>query len=140
MKELNSTVLLIAALAVLLSIGRSTPLTHEGPTPATAQPGRLTECFAAKLWAENGDEVSAGKIPKTVKVPAGWVVAGGTPVPFSVSSTVLVPGMVLCRVDARAAAPAQPTPDDGPRCSDRDIAQMLDSGVSKGAIEKACAP
>jgi len=149
MNQLTTAALAIAATALLFALLRPSSSTDQifaqgGMTPAgltapaTSQPGTL-ECFAAKLWAANGEEVSAGKIPKTVHVPAGWSVMGGTTVPFTVTGTTPVPAMVLCR-EIPPPTPPKVLPHAEPqgRCSARDVAEMLDSGMTKAVIEKAC--
>lgn len=148
MKELNTAVLLLAAVAVLYAVLRPMPsaeafaqgMTPAVSTPAPSQSGQLTECFAAKLWVENGDEVSAGKIPRTVKVPPGWVVAGGTSAFQAVGmGGVPSPAMVLCRIPPPPAPPkVLPHADPLGRCSSRDVAEMLDRGMTRAVIEKAC--
>lgn len=149
MNQLNTAILSIAATALLFALLRPSSSSDQdfgqrGMTPAgltapvPSQPGTL-ECFAAKLWAANGEEVSAGKIPKTVHVPAGWSVMGGTTVPFTVTGTTPVPAMVLCR-EVPPPAPPKELPHAEPlgRCSGRDVAEMLERGMTKVVIEKAC--
>lgn len=150
MNHLNTAVLSIAATAILFALLRPSSsssadeafaqrgMTPAGLTaPAPSQPGSL-ECFAAKLWAATGEDVTAGKIPKTVHVPAGWNVMGGTTVPFTVTGTTPVPAMVLCREIPPVQPKVLPNAEAQGRCSARDVAEMLDRGMTKAVIEKAC--
>ncbi|HCF56945.1 MAG TPA: hypothetical protein DFS52_02985 [Myxococcales bacterium] len=58
------------------------------------RPG-FNECIAVSLYATSGRDFNAGNLPdKTVKIPAGWTVVGGTVVGAGTSTS---PGMVLCR-------------------------------------------
>lgn len=96
--------LALAAVAIIVSVsGLQQGLSNlaHGMTPAVAPPtpaaGQYTECFAAKLWTANGDDVSAGRIPKTVRIPPGWVVVGGTTTAMGAGTTPL-PAAVVCRL------------------------------------------
>lgn len=112
------------------------------PLVPTAPParGQLTECFAVKLWAEDGESLNNGKLPNTVKVPAGWVVAGGTTSFQAIAmGAVPAPAMVLCKepatpVPAKASQPSEPLG----RCSGDVVTEMLGHGLSKSFIDKAC--
>ena len=49
---------------------------QDATAPAAKQ---FTECFGGKLWAVNGSHLNNGRGPeKTVRVPKGWTVAGGS--------------------------------------------------------------
>ena len=104
--------------------------------------GQLTECFAVKLWVEDGDVLNAGQLPKTVKVPAGWFVAGGTTSFQAVAmGGVPAPAMVLCKEPptpgpTKLSAPSEPVG----RCSGDIVAEMVERGLPKSLIDKACSP
>jgi hypothetical protein len=109
--------LALAAVAIIVSVsGMQEGLSSlaRGMTPAVAPPppaaGQYTECFAAKLWAANGDDVSAGRIPKTVRIPPGWVVVGGTTTAMGAGTTPL-PAAVVCRVPQSTPPPPPPPAD-----------------------------
>lgn len=135
----------LAAVAVIVSVsgvGQGLSRLASGMTPAVAPPpppaGQYTECFAAKLWTANGDEVSAGRIPKTVKIPPGWVVVGGTTTAMGAGTTPL-PAAVVCRVPLAPSAPeVLPPADPIGRCSAPEVGEMQQAGMSKSAIERAC--
>ena len=157
--KLVTWLLTVAVAAVLLSVsglqGRLERLAQRGMTPAAppaAAPGvEYTECFAAKLWTGEGAAVSAGEIPKTVKVPLGWTVVGGTTASAAVGMAVWpAPAMVLCRTGQPAPLLAPPFPSKrlvpaGPavaqgRCSAHEVDEMQQAGMSSSAIERACKP
>lgn len=157
--KLVTWLLAATAVAVLLSVsglqGRLERLAQGGMTPAAppAPPAgvQYTECFAAKLWTGEGGAVSAGEIPKTVKVPPGWTVVGGTTASAVVGMAVwAAPAMVLCRTGQQAPLVASPFPPkrvvpSGPavaqgRCSAPEVDEMQQAGMSSSAIERACKP
>lgn len=139
----------VAVVVVLLALLRPS----EGWLSSFAQPltpsqgahrqtrAEYTECFAAKLWTADGEDVNGGKLPKTVRVPEGWTVAGGTTSfqPVAMGG-IPAPAMVLCREVASPAPKKLPAADPVGRCSSRDVSEMLGSGMSSSAIERACAP
>jgi hypothetical protein len=158
--KLVTWLLAVATAAVLLSVsglqGHLERLAQRGMTPAAppaAAPGvEYTECFAAKLWTGEGAAVSAGDIPKTVKVPPGWTVVGGTTASAVVGMAVwAAPAMVLCRTgqpsplvappfpSAKRVVPAGPAVAQG-RCSAPEVDEMQQAGMSGSAIERACKP
>ncbi|MGI5861658.1 MAG: hypothetical protein ACOX6T_06325 [Myxococcales bacterium] len=55
----------------------------------------FNECIAVSLYSTTGRDFNAGGLPdKTVKIPAGWTVVGGTVVGAGNAAN---PGVVLCR-------------------------------------------
>ncbi len=65
-----------------------------GASAQEPRPG-FSECVAVSLYATSGRDFSAGSLPdKTVKIPAGWTVVGGTVVGAGGAAT---PGIVVCR-------------------------------------------
>lgn len=80
----------LAAVAIFAAIS-GVNLHHAGQAATGPQ---FTECFAAKVWQGDGPSVSAGEIPKTLKIPAGWTVVGGTTAAFGNSAA---PAALLCR-------------------------------------------
>ena len=115
-------------------------MSTSAPPSSVSAPAQLTECFAVKLWVEDGETLNAGKLPNTVKVPAGWFVAGGTTSfqPVAMGG-VPAPAMVLCKepptpASTRVSAPSEPLG----HCSGAVVMEMVDHGLSKSFIDKAC--
>ncbi|MBI5548041.1 MAG: hypothetical protein HY901_29525 [Deltaproteobacteria bacterium] len=57
--------------------------------------GQYAECIGVTLWEMRGKDLNAGEAPsKTVKVPAGWTVVGGS---ASGNQASILPSMIICR-------------------------------------------
>ena len=56
---------------------------------------QFTECFGTSMWMVQGKDLNKGKIPKTVKIPEGWVPIGGGTGNSSMGGSY--PIMILCR-------------------------------------------
>jgi hypothetical protein len=79
MRNILGMVALVGAGCVLGQLLRA-----EAQTPSAA----FKECFAARLWNDDAETIMAGKLPKMLKLPAGWTPVGGTG---------SVPMVILCR-------------------------------------------